>query len=80
MKKMTMLAISLALAACSREAPTQPVSWYKEHEAERVEMLASCKDNPGERGLSPNCINAQKAQNELDAGRRGYAPLPSLGG
>ncbi len=68
----------LALAACSNTEPTRTVEWYKEHAPERAEMLSSCRNNVGERSLAPNCLNAQKAQNELDNARRGLAPLRPL--
>ncbi|GAE49189.1 plasmid-related lipoprotein [Xanthomonas arboricola pv. pruni str. MAFF 311562] len=42
------------------------------------EMIAKCKSNPGELAASPNCINAQQAQNEKDLSRRGYLKLPPV--
>lgn len=41
-------------------------------------MIAKCKANPGELAASPNCINAQQAQNEKDLSRRGFLKLPPV--
>lgn len=76
--KIALVAVCLALAGCSGNAPTQTVEWYKNHEPERGDMLADCRANPGERELTANCVNAQAAQNQLDNARRGLAPLSPL--
>lgn len=39
----------------------QTVDWYKAHDAERHSMLAKCRNNPGQIGATPNCINASRA-------------------
>lgn len=74
--EMKKLALSLIVAAilggCGENTPVQTVDWYKTHDAERKEMIDKCKSNPGELAASANCINAQKAQNEKAAARRGW--------
>jgi len=70
------LVVAVVLAGCGETTPIQTVAWYKQHDTEREEMIAKCTDNPGELAASPNCINAQKAQNENDLSRRGYLKLP----
>jgi len=49
------------LASCAEEVKT--VTYYKEHEDERVAKLAVCKDT-GDQG-SRNCITASRASSEL---------------
>lgn len=59
----------------------QTVTWFKEHQEERLAMLASCKENPGELDNSPNCVNAMQAENELDAeksGGLGVKPIENI--
>ncbi len=58
------LVVAAVLAGCGENTPVQTVDWYKAHDAERKDMIAKCKSNPGELAASPNCINAQQAQNE----------------
>jgi predicted Fe-S protein YdhL (DUF1289 family) len=41
---------------------TNSVSWYKENDAERKQVLIECNDNPGELEKTPNCINAKQAE------------------
>jgi hypothetical protein len=38
----------------------QTVDWYKAHDAERHNMLSRCRNNPGQIGATPNCINASR--------------------
>lgn len=70
--------LALSLVGCGADTPVQTVDGYKPHDAERKEMIARCKSNPGELTASPNCINAQQAQNEKDLSRRGYLKLPPV--
>lgn len=72
------LLVSVVLAGCGENTMVQTVDWYKDHDAERKDMIAKCKSSPGELAASPNCINAQQAQNEKDLSRRGYLKLPSV--
>ena len=79
MKKLSsVLVVAAALAGCGENTPVQTVDWYKAHDTERKAMIAKCKANPGELAASPNCINAQQAQNEKDLSRRGFLKLPPV--
>lgn len=69
--KLAICLFVVALAGCKDDAPVQTVEWYKEHTAERGKMISECSDNPGEKLASANCINAQKAGNEIVLGKRG---------
>lgn len=77
MKKLMMIAaVAGVLAGCSESEPVQTVDWYKEHKAERLAMLEKCRDNPGEKQLTPNCTNAKQADKEVSNARRGYVLPP----
>ncbi len=79
MKKLSIvLVVAAALAGCGENTPVQTVDWYKANDTERKAMIAKCKANPGELAASPNCINAQQAQNEKDLSRRGFLKLPPV--
>lgn len=72
MKNIALLALLAILAGCGENTPVQTVDWYKEHEAERKEMLVKCKADPGRLGASANCVNAQQADNQKANARRGW--------
>lgn len=57
-----LLAVSV-LSACGSGEETRTVEWYLRPENKAVweAKLAECKNNPGELGKTPNCINARKA-------------------
>ncbi|MCO8590377.1 EexN family lipoprotein [Burkholderia multivorans] len=79
MKKPALSLVILAfLAGCGESTPVQTVDWYKTHDTQRKDMIAKCKSSPGELAASPNCINAQQAQNEKELSRRGYLKLPPV--
>ncbi|CBA17119.1 EexN family lipoprotein [Xanthomonas albilineans] len=79
MKKLALsLVVVAVLAGCGENTPIQTVDWYKAHDTERKAMIATCKVNPGELAASPNCINAQQAQNEKDLSRRGFLKMPQV--
>lgn len=62
------------IAGCKRDEPAgqvHTVEWYKEHQAERLGMLAKCRDNPGKLGATPNCVNAARADSATTWGARG---------
>lgn len=69
------LAAIVILSACKEDAPVQTVEWYKGHDAERAQMIAECRNNPGETAASANCINASQADNQLQLSRRGGLKL-----
>ena len=56
------LAAGISLTACKSEE-TRTVEWYlqPENKAAWDAKLAECRNNPGELGNSPNCVNARKA-------------------
>jgi hypothetical protein len=44
------------------EDSTKTVDWFSKNQNERKTMLAQCRDNPGELGATPNCVNASVAE------------------
>lgn len=59
-KLLSIAAISLVLSACTKEK-THTVREFL-HDPELLKtMLAFCNNNPGERQIFPNCINASQA-------------------
>lgn len=62
MKKLIIpLLMVLTLSACKDE-PTNDVQYYLDNPSERAEKLAECKNNPGEKAIAANCLNAGEAQ------------------
>lgn len=68
--KASILAITLAatLAGCNeadRSEQTKTVGWFLDHRNEMAVAIKACRDNPGELGKTPNCINANEARNKI---------------
>lgn len=59
----------LSVVGCSSEE-TKTVEWYvkPENKAALDAKLAECKNNPGELGNTPNCVNARKAFEQIFLG------------
>ena len=66
MKKLALALLALVtllpISGCNAEE-TRTVEWYLKPENKAVweAKLEECKNNPGELGKTPNCINARKA-------------------
>jgi hypothetical protein len=78
---MVMVAVLSILSGCQEEKPVdvvQTVDWYKANKAERLEMLAKCKNNPGELAATPNCINASRAASAITWGAKGGIQVEPL--
>lgn len=58
---------AIGLVGC-KEKSTKDVRYWYEHNEERMKLLAECRNNPGERGITPNCINAREAQKKRSLG------------
>ena len=62
------IAVAAALTGCNesdRSQQTRTVSWFFEHRDELQATLKACRDNPGERGTTPDCINANEARKKI---------------
>lgn len=62
-----LLAILLLLSACSKDP--KPVSYYKQNESERKQMVDKFKDNPGKYQKDGDVINAVQAEQQIQAER-----------
>lgn len=66
----------LILAACKEDSDTLPeatqsVDWYKAHQTEHHDVLVKCRANPGTIGMTPNCVNASRANSAMIWGAKG---------
>ncbi len=58
----------VSLAGCNEAdtgRQTKTVGWFFDHREELALTLKECRDNPGERGNTPNCVNANEARNKV---------------
>jgi hypothetical protein len=63
-----LVAVTAALAGCNEpnnSQRTNAVGWFLDHRDELAMALKGCRDNPGELGKTPNCINANEARNKI---------------
>ena len=54
-----------ALVGCNdadKGQQAKTVGWFLDHRDELTTALKACRDNPGERGKPPDCINANEAR------------------
>lgn len=59
MRNIIFIASTLLLAACDEE--TKTVDYYLANKEEMSAKVAECRNNPGGKGLTPNCVNASAA-------------------
>lgn len=64
-KVLFILAVILAVGGCKKSEEVKTVSWYEEHNEERLAVLDKCKNNPGELAETPNCLNASVAKRKV---------------
>lgn len=87
MKKLTVLLVLAGtlsmLGGCKEDKPAevpadvvQTVDWYKANKAERADVLAKCKANPGELAATPNCVNASRADSSSTWSAKGGGVSP----
>ena len=63
-----LITVAAALAGCNefdRSQQTKTVGWFLDHRDELAVAFKACRDNPGELGKTPNCINANEARNKV---------------
>ncbi len=63
-----LFAAGTGLTGCNEDDPgrqTKTVGWFFEHRDELAVTLKACRDNPGELGKTPNCVNAVEARNKV---------------
>ncbi|MCK1478243.1 EexN family lipoprotein [Bradyrhizobium sp. 197] len=65
---MLAIAVAAALTGCKdsdNAQSTKTVSWFFNHRDELQATLKACRDNPGERGNTADCINANEARKKI---------------
>jgi len=68
MKKLIFAAaIPFFLSGCFDNEKTYTVSELEDNAELRQEILAECRENPGELGLTPNCVNADEAEKKASS-------------
>ena len=74
------LAAGLALAACQPAAIVHDKTYFAGHPAERSQILAACRNDPGQLGGTPNCVNAIQADADAEHQRVFHStPSPAPG-
>ena len=58
---LAVVVLTLGAAACKEEEKTRDVQYYLDHPDKRQQKLEECQNNPGEKALTPNCVNAGQA-------------------
>jgi hypothetical protein len=73
------IVVTVTSAACvpSPEAPHHTVEYYRDHPADRAEMMAACANDPGALAKTPDCVNARVAASQADIGS--LRELPPMG-
>jgi hypothetical protein len=62
------VAVAATLTGCNEAdmaEQTKTVGWFLDHRNELAVAIKACRDNPGELGKTPNCINANEARNKI---------------
>lgn len=62
--------VVLGLIGCNDhrvEGEVRSVDWYQANKAERAAKLAQCMSSPDNRGATPDCINASRAEADSKA-------------
>jgi hypothetical protein len=63
-----LIMVAAALTGCNdadRGQQSKTVGWFLNHRDELAVALKGCSDNPGELQMTPNCINANEARNQV---------------
>lgn len=77
------IVVTITSAACapSPEAPHHTVEYYRDHPADRAELMAAaCANDPGALGKTPDCVNARVAASHADIGSLRELPPMGLSG
>ncbi|WP_025038375.1 EexN family lipoprotein [Bradyrhizobium sp. DOA9] len=62
------IAVTAALTGCNEtetRQQTKTVGWFFDHRDELQATQKACRDNPGERRSTPDCINANEARKKI---------------
>ncbi|WP_445222693.1 EexN family lipoprotein (plasmid) [Bradyrhizobium sp. Pa8] len=62
------ITVAITLTGCNeadRVEQTKTVGWFLDHRDDLAVAIKACRDNPGELGMAPNCINSNEARNKI---------------
>lgn len=68
----------LFLVGCTPKQEPKTVDYYLVNEAERAAVREKCKNNPGELGGDPDCINASVAERRAEKNAAKNKVLPPI--
>ena len=74
------LAAGLALAACQPAAIVHDKTYFAGHPTERAQTLAACRNDAGQLGGTPNCVNAIQADADAEHERVFHSAPPAAPG
>lgn len=74
------LSAGCVLAGCQPAAPVHDKAYFAGHAHERAQTLAACRNDPGELGGTPNCVNALQADADAEHERVFHGPPPQAPG
>ena len=74
------LTAGLALAACQPAVIVHDKAYFAGHPTERAQTLAACRNDPGQLGGTPNCVNALQADADTEHERVFHGAAPPAAG
>ena len=74
------LTAGLALAACQPAVIVHDKAYFAGHPTERAQTLAACRNDPGQLGGTPNCVNALQADADAEHERVFHGAAPPAAG
>lgn len=63
------LLVAVGLAGCARAVSAHDKAFYLAHDGNRGRELAACRSDPGGLGGTPDCVNANAADHEVETRR-----------
>lgn len=57
---------AVVLAACGPTKPARDKAYFTAHVQERAQALSDCRNNPGQLGATPDCVNAIQSDAEAE--------------
>ncbi|MBB2973716.1 EexN family lipoprotein [Mesorhizobium sp. RMAD-H1] len=78
MKRMTVVVLLAATLAGCKDEPARDVQYFLDHSDERAAKLVECENNPGEKAIAANCINAGEADRKARARSQQMPKVPDL--
>ena len=71
---------ALCLAACNQPAASHDKAYFTAHPQERARTLVTCRNDPGQTGAGPNCVNAIRSDADAEHDRVFHSAPPVVPG